>query len=101
MAEPRKAARNKSGASVILTIRVVPRSSKISISEEGPLQYKIRLTSAPVDGAANAQLIKLLCEKLSLPTRNAQITRGKTARLKFVRIDGLDAGAVSDLLLKK
>ena len=101
MAKPRTAAKSNPGASVILTIRVVPRSSKISIAQESPTQYKIRLTSAPVDGAANSQLIRLLSEKFSLPARSIQITHGETSRLKHVRIDGLDAETVSHLLLSK
>jgi len=101
MAEPRKAVRSNSGASVILTIHAVPRSSRISIAQEGPTHYKIRLTSAPVDGAANSQLIKLLSKKLSLPARSVRITSGETSRMKLIRIDGLDADRISYLLLSK
>jgi uncharacterized protein (TIGR00251 family) len=99
MAELRKPARNNT--EVILTIRVVPRSSKISFAQESITQYKVRLTSPPVDGAANQQLIDLLSKKLSLPIRNIQITHGEKARLKHVKIEGMDAEMISRLLLKK
>jgi len=99
MAGPRKLAR--SNTEVILTIRVVPRSSKISFAQESNTQYKVRLTSPPVDGAANQQLIDTLSKKLSLPLRNIQITHGENARLKHVKIEGMAAELISQLLLKK
>jgi Uncharacterized conserved protein len=99
MAGPRKLAR--SNTEVILTIRVVPRSSKISFAQESNTQYKVRLTSPPVDGAANQQLIDTLSKKLSLPARNIRITHGENARLKHVKIEGMDAELISQLLLKK
>jgi uncharacterized protein (TIGR00251 family) len=85
MAELKKPARSNSG--VFITIRVVPRSSRVSITQESQTQYKIRLTSAPVEGAANRQLIKILSEKLSLPARSIQITHGETGRLNHVYIE--------------
>ena len=99
MAGPRKLAR--SNTEVILTIRVVPRSSKISFAQESNTLYKVRLTSPPVDGAANQQLIDTLSKKLSLPARNIRITHGENARLKHVKIEGMDAELISQLLLKK
>jgi uncharacterized protein (TIGR00251 family) len=101
MAEPRKAPRNSSEAGVTLTIRVVPRSSRISIAQETPTQYKVRLTSPPVDGAANSQLIEFLSKKLSIAPRLIEITRGHTARTKQLTIHGVDPAAVSQLLLSK
>jgi uncharacterized protein YggU (UPF0235/DUF167 family) len=41
----------------IIQVRVIPRSAKISIENLGPGLYKIKLTSPPVDGAANEQLL--------------------------------------------
>jgi len=99
MAELRKPARSNS--EVVLTIRVVPRSSKISFVQESITEYKVRLTSAPVNGAANQQLIEVLSDRLSLPARNIRIIRGDTGRLKHVGITGLDLETISQLLFKK
>jgi uncharacterized protein len=97
MAERRKASRN----SATLTIRVVPRSSKISIEQESLTQYKVKLTSPPVDGAANSQLIEVLAKKLSIAPRCVEITRGQKSRMKQITINGMDPDAVSKLLLAK
>jgi uncharacterized protein (TIGR00251 family) len=98
MAERRRPA--KSNTEVNLTIRVVPRSSKISFARESSTQYKIRLTAPPVDGAANQQLMEVLSKKLSLSARNIRIIRGETARLKHVKIEGMDLETISELLKK-
>ena len=91
MAKPRKAAQNnlESPTFTVIVVRAVPRSSKISITQESSNQFKIRLTSPPVDGAANAQVIELLSERLSLPARKVHLISGETGRLKRVKIDDL------------
>jgi uncharacterized protein YggU (UPF0235/DUF167 family) len=90
MANPRKAQNNLDPPiSTVIVVRALPRSSKIFITRESSDQFKIRLTSAPVDGAANAQLIDVLCEKLSLPSRKIHLIAGDTGRLKRLKIDGL------------
>jgi uncharacterized protein len=103
MAKPRKAAQNnlESAHSTVIVVRAVPRSSKISITRENTNQFKIRLTSAPVDGAANAQLRKVLCEKLSLPLRNVHLISGETGRLKRLQIEGLSLEKIIELLAEK
>lgn len=69
-----------------ITVRVVPRSSKNAISLEGEI-FKVRLTAAPVDGAANKALLKLLAERLHLPAHALSIVQGSTGRQKIIQID--------------
>ena len=80
----------KDGA-IVFTARVVPRASKSEIvgSHEGAL--KIRLASAPVDGAANAELIKLLARAAGVSKSAFKILSGHSARTKQVKIAGLTA----------
>ena len=49
----------------------------------------VRLGAAPVDGAANAELIDILARALDLPRRAITITAGAASRAKRVRLDGL------------
>lgn len=71
-----------------ITVQVVPRSSKNSITwEQGVL--KVRLTAPPVDGAANDALIALLAERLGLPKRDIRIVHGVTSRRKTVELAGM------------
>lgn len=54
----------------------------------------IRLAAAPVDGAANAELIEILARALQVPKRHITIVSGERSRQKRVRVDGLDAATV-------
>ena len=76
-----------------MSVRVIPRSSKNSITwEEGVL--KVRLTAPPVDGAANEALIALLAQRLGLPKRDIAIVQGATGRQKTIEIMGMTAETV-------
>lgn len=69
-----------------IRVRVLPRSSKNEIRQEGDI-YKVRLTAPPVDGAANEALLKLLSERLGIPRRSLHIVQGTSARQKIIQID--------------
>lgn len=49
----------------------------------------VRIGAAPVDGAANAELIDTLARALDVPKRAVTIVAGATSRTKRVRIEGL------------
>jgi hypothetical protein len=92
---PAIAARDELGR-VILAIRVTPRARREALAlVDGHLRAWLR--AAPVDGAANAALIALLADRLSLPRRAIVIIRGETAREKQVAI----AGQSSDTLRQR
>jgi uncharacterized protein (TIGR00251 family) len=101
MPEPRKRARNNSAISTIVEIRVVPRSSKVVISREGTAIYKIRLTSPPVEGAANNQLLRILAQKLLIPGRDIQIVSGEKGRRKRIQVQGLNLEQISQRLAEE
>ena len=84
--------------SCVINVRVVPRSSKINIEALGHDQYKIKLTSPPVEGEANKQLVRVLAEKLSIPLNRIEIISGATSRLKRVRITGFQGNELTSLL---
>ncbi len=75
----------------IIQVRVIPRSSKVSIESVAPGLYKVKLTSPPVEGAANEQLVKVLAERLLVPSNQIEIISGQTSRLKRLRISGVAA----------
>jgi uncharacterized protein len=77
---------------------VVPRSSRISIHATGASEFKIKLTSPPVDGAANIQLVEVLSDALKLPKRNVEIVSGQKGRRKVLQITGLDAKTIRERL---
>lgn len=72
-----------------LAVRVVPRASKAGVAGLRDGAVLVRLAAAPVDGAANAELVQTLASALDLPRRAVSITSGAAARQKRVRVDGL------------
>jgi uncharacterized protein (TIGR00251 family) len=83
---------------ITFTVRVVPRSSRSEIVGEMGGAVKVRLTSPPVDGAANAELIKLLARKLGVSRSNVAIVSGETAKTKQIKVTGVSADRLRDLL---
>jgi uncharacterized protein len=76
-----------------LAIRLTPRADRDRLSPPAapgePL--KARVTAPPVDGQANAALVKLVARALGVPKSRVTIAKGQTARDKVVRVDGLSA----------
>ena len=50
----------------------------------------VRLATAPVDGAANHELVALLAKALKIPKRDVSIVSGERSRSKRIRIAGMD-----------
>lgn len=83
---------------VTITVRVIPRSSRSEIVEEYEGAVKVRLTSPPVDGAANAELIKLLAKELGVSRSDIAIVSGETSKTKRLRVSGVSAEHVRTAL---
>jgi hypothetical protein len=49
-------------------------------------RLKIRITAPPVDGKANAHLLRFLAGLFAVPRRQVSLTAGTTARRKRIRI---------------
>ena len=54
----------------------------------------VRLAAAPVDGAANAELVETLAEALGLARRDVTLVRGGSSRTKVIAVRGLSASEV-------
>ena len=61
---------------------------------------KIRLTSPPVDDAANEELIALLANALRVPRSEVRIVSGSRARSKLVEVGGTSIDQVMQLATK-
>ncbi len=79
----------------IITVRVIPRSSRSCIDGTRGDAWLVRLRTPPVDGAANAELIEVLATALGVPRRALAIVGGDRSRTKRVRIEGLDEATVA------
>lgn len=58
----------------------------------------VRLSAAPVDGAANAELVAAIAGALGLPRRAVTIVSGDRARRKRVRVEGMTLNQVLAML---
>ena len=76
----------KEGKTLVLDIRVSPRASRSEIVGTADGVLKVRIASPPVDGAANAELIKLLSKSYGVPKSNVEIISGQSSKTKRVRI---------------
>jgi len=54
--------------------------------EGAEARLKIRLAAPPVDGKANAELLRFLAAAFAVPLRAVTLLRGETSRQKTVKI---------------
>ena len=73
---------------------MIPRAGRSEVAGIRNGAVLVRLAAAPVDGAANAELIEILSRVLEVPKRDITIISGDKSRSKRVRIAGLDRDAV-------
>jgi uncharacterized protein (TIGR00251 family) len=92
---------SEDGRGVRFAVRVVPRASRSEITGEQSGALRVRIAAAPVEGAANQELIKLLAKSFKLPKNAVQIISGSTSKNKIVRIQGADATRLQELISLK
>jgi uncharacterized protein (TIGR00251 family) len=102
MSDDRKFKLHNGQHGAAITVRVTPRSSRNEIAEvlnDGTV--KIRLTAAPVEGAANKALIAFLSEVLDIAQSNIDIIGGLTSRDKLVTIRDLTPEQVQERIVAR
>ncbi len=57
---------------------------------DGRPVLKVRVRGRPVDGEANAALIRLLAKSLGVARGTVTLARGGQSRLKMIEVEGLD-----------
>jgi len=73
---------------VRLPVRAVPRASENEIQGVHGDALKVRLQAPPVEGKANAALIRFLSDELDIPRSQLSVAFGETGRNKAVLITG-------------
>ena len=73
---------------MILSVRVTPRAGRTAIAGMRDGVLHVKLAAAPVEGAANAALIDLLCRQLRIPKRSLRIATGERSRTRPSRSPG-------------
>ena len=65
-----------------INVRVIPRAkiNRVEIQPDGVV--RVHTTTAPTDGKATAEVIKMLAEYYSVPKTSVKLVRGATSRNK-------------------
>jgi len=79
---------NKAGIQFAAAIQ--PRASRNQITGIHNHSLKIKLTSPPVDGAANQACIKFLAKAFGVSPSRLSIVKGETSRNKTIQVEGMD-----------
>lgn len=83
---------------VILSVRVVPRAAKDGIAGMlGTEALKIRIQAPPVEGKANAYLIKYLSKHWKISRASITLLSGETGRNKRIAISNPPAELLQEL----
>jgi uncharacterized protein (TIGR00251 family) len=70
----------------LLRVRVQVRARRNEVVTEPDGRLRVRVTAAPVDGAANRAVIALLAEALRIAPSRVELVRGATSRDKVFRV---------------
>jgi uncharacterized protein len=60
---------------------------------------KIRVAAPPVDGVANAELVRFLAAQLNIPAARVAIVGGASGRRKTVAVEGMETDQIRRALL--
>lgn len=82
-----------------VTVHVVPRGRVTACVGLHGDAVKIRIAAPPVDGAANAELVRYVAERLGVARGAVEIVAGAGARRKAVRVAGVASAVLKSTLL--
>jgi uncharacterized protein (TIGR00251 family) len=71
---------------VTVKIKVEPRSSRAGVVGPYGDALKVKLTSPPVEGRANRELIEVLAKEFDIPKKDIEIISGQSSKNKVVRL---------------
>lgn len=78
-------------AGIQFSAAIQPRASRNQILGIHNHCLKIKLTSPPVDGAANQACIKFLAKAFGISPSRVAIVKGETSRNKIIQFEGMDS----------
>jgi uncharacterized protein (TIGR00251 family) len=76
----------------LLTVTVTPRSARNQIAFDADGSLRVRVTAPPVDGAANAAVIRLLAATLGVPRSSLVFDSGERGRSKRILVHAVAPG---------
>jgi len=77
---------------------VQPRASRTELAGRHGDALKVRLVAPPVEGAANAALVRYLAEVLDVPRASIKLLSGHSGRRKLVQVTGITTAQAESAL---
>ncbi len=76
-------------------MRVQPRAARTELAGEWEGALRVRVSGQPVQGAANAELIRYLARRLHVGRTSIRLAAGGSARTKRIEVHGLEPDVVA------
>lgn len=73
-----------------LNLQITPNAPRSEIVGWMGDRLKLKIKAPAVEGKANAELVRFLAEAFGVRPNAVTLVRGETARLKVVRIEGVE-----------
>jgi uncharacterized protein len=86
------------GDALLFNVHVQPRASRSEICGVQEGELRLRLTSPPVEDAANRQCVELIAKALGVAKSKVSIKSGAKSRHKVVRVEGVQPDTLLSLL---
>lgn len=74
------------GNALLLRLRVQPRAGRTAFAEPFGDARKVTLKAPPVDGRANAELLRFVADTFGVPRADVVLVSGHQARTKQLRV---------------
>jgi len=87
---------SENAAGVFLRVQVQTRASRDEVVGPHGDLLKVRITAAPVAGAANKHLLKFLAKQLKIPQSHLSLKSGTTSKNKSIFIQGISGAEVRE-----
>jgi uncharacterized protein (TIGR00251 family) len=85
---------------VVISVRVIPRANRSVVDGIRGNALLVRLKAPPVEGAANAELIRVVADVLGVAIRSVTIVGGGKARQKRVAVEGVSLAQAKERLTR-
>ena len=77
-----------------IAFRIIPNAKKTEYAGVYGDAVKIRLSSPPLEGKANAELLRFLSKSLGVSKNEIKIVAGETSRNKLLSLENFDLAAI-------
>jgi len=82
-----------------IDVRVTPRGGRDTIVGWRDGTLAVRIAAAPIEGAANASMLKMIAKRLGVPPSSVTLISGARSRVKIIEVAGMSEADVRARIL--